>query len=66
MFIWLCSYLLYLQFEQIRHWCKLKILRKNIKKKNLIQNGILETRTFIDPIKQLKHEEREKEWEYEL
>ena len=34
--------------------------------KELIKNFQKETRTFIDPIKQLKHEEREKEWEYEL
>lgn len=34
--------------------------------KELIKNFQEETRTFIDPIKQLKHEEREKEWEYEL
>ena len=34
--------------------------------KELIKNFQEETRTFIDPIKQLEHEEREKEWEYEL
>lgn len=34
--------------------------------KELIKNFQKETRTFIDPIKQLEHEEREKKWEYEL
>ena len=34
--------------------------------KELIKNFQEETRTFIDPIKQLEHEEREKGWEYEL
>ena len=34
--------------------------------KELIKNFQEETRTFIDPVKQLEHEEREKEWDLEL
>ena len=34
--------------------------------KELVKNFEKETRTFIDPVKQLKHEEREKEWDLEL
>ncbi|MCI8471063.1 MAG: hypothetical protein HFJ35_06345, partial [Clostridia bacterium] len=30
--------------------------------KELVRNFENETHTFIDPVKQLKHEEREKEW----
>ena len=33
--------------------------------KELIKNFQEETRTFIDPVKQLKYEEREKEWDLE-
>ena len=33
--------------------------------KELIKNFQGETHTFIDPVKQLKHEEREKEWDLE-
>ena len=34
--------------------------------KELIKNFQEETRAFIDPVKQLEHEEREKEWDLEL
>ena len=34
--------------------------------KELVKNFQEETRTFIDPVKQLDHEEREKEWDLEL
>ena len=34
--------------------------------KELIKNFQEETRTFIDPVKQLEHEEREKEWDLEI
>ena len=34
--------------------------------KELIKNFQEETRTFIDPVKQLEHEESEKEWDLEL
>ena len=34
--------------------------------KELVKNFQEETRTFIDPVKQLEHEEREKEWDLEL
>lgn len=34
--------------------------------KELIKNFQEETRTFIDPVKQLEHEEREKKWDLEL
>ena len=33
--------------------------------KELVRNFEKETHTYIDPIKQLKHEEREKEWNFE-
>ena len=32
----------------------------------LIRDFQKETNTFIDPVKQIKHEEREKEWDFEL
>ena len=34
--------------------------------KELIKDFQEETRTFIDPVKQLEHEESEKEWDLEL
>lgn len=34
--------------------------------KELVRNFEKETRTFIDPVKQLNHEKREKEWDLEL
>lgn len=34
--------------------------------KELIKNFQEETHTFIDPVKQLEHEKREKEWDLEL
>ena len=34
--------------------------------KELIKNFQEETRTFIDPVKHLEHEEREKEWDLEI
>lgn len=34
--------------------------------KELVKNFQEETRTFIDPVKQLEHEEREKEWDLEI
>lgn len=34
--------------------------------KELVKNFEEETRSFIDPVKQIKHEEREKEWDLEL
>ena len=34
--------------------------------KELVKKFEDETHTFIDPEKQLKHEEREKEWDLEL
>ena len=34
--------------------------------KELVKNFQEETQTFIDPVKQLEHEEREKEWDLEL
>ena len=34
--------------------------------KDLVKNFEEETHSFIDPQKQLEHEEREKEWELEL
>ncbi len=34
--------------------------------KELIKNFQEETCTFIDPVKQLEHEEREKEWDLEI
>ena len=34
--------------------------------KELIKNFQEETRTFIDPVKQLQHEEKEKEWDLEI
>ena len=33
--------------------------------KELVKNFQEETRTFIDPVKQLEHEEREREWDLE-
>lgn len=32
---------------------------------NLIRDFQMETNTFIDPEKQIKHEDREKEWDME-
>ena len=34
-------------------------------RKELIKNFQEETHTFIDPVKQLEHEDREKEWDLE-
>lgn len=34
--------------------------------KELVRNFEKETHIFIDPVKQLKHEEREKNWDLEL
>ncbi len=44
-----------------------KILEEILKPKDeLIKNFQEETRTFIDPVKQLEHEERKKEWDLEI
>ena len=34
--------------------------------KELVKNFQEETRTFIDPVKQLEHEEKEKKWDLEI
>ena len=34
--------------------------------KELVKHFENDTNTFIDPVKQLKHEEREKEWDLEM